>query len=327
MTPNKNDIHVGAEALLFQPDIDWIIEDVISAGSVNMLTADPGKGKTFLTQDAGVCVSMGADWLGKKTTAGNVLFLDEESGQRRLMKRLGDVLRGHSCDGSHVFYTAGACFNFGKPQSIKVLQEMIRDNQIKLVIVDSLVDVMLGIDENSATEVQGVFQSMRNIAEAEVCAFLIIHHNGKAGNFRGSSAIHGALDLMLGLEKKDGSLIIDLKSIKSRDSEPFEFAAKMNFEPSKFYLTQAGASVKTVRLNKTQAYVIRYLIAHGNSSIDDIMADADVCTGKAAEQATRVMADPTLGYTKRTNPGLTGRGVKAFYDLTQKGIDYAANNP
>ena len=325
MTPNKNDIHLGAEALLFQPDIDWIIEDVISAGSVNMLTADPGKGKTFLTQDAGVCVSMGADWLGKKTTAGNVLFLDEESGQRRLMKRLGDVLRGHSCDGSHVFYTAGACFNFGKPASIKVLQEMISDNQIKLVIVDSLVDVMLGIDENSATEVQGVFQSMRNIAEAEVCAFLIIHHNGKGGDFRGSSAIHGALDLMLGLEKKDGSLIIDLKSKKARDSEPFEFAAKMNFEPGNFYLTQAVASVTAKGLSPAQEYVIQFLDTNGDSTIKDITDAVSYCSDVAARKAVYDLAKPKMGYVKRTNTG--GSGQVAIYGLTQKGQDYALLNP
>jgi hypothetical protein len=263
--------------------------------------------------------------LGFKTTIGNVLLLDEKSGRRRLMMRLGDVLRGHGCNANNVYCTSNACFNFGKPPSIKVLEEMIHDNQIKLVVVDSLVDVMLGIDENSATEVQSVFQSMRTIAEAEGCAFLVIHHNGKAGNFRGSSAIHGALDLMLGLEKKTGSLIIDLKSIKSRDSEPFEFAAQMNFEPGKFYLTPAGASVKVVTLSKSQAYVIRYLNANGNSTIRDIQDAADTCSASAAKLAVYSLADPLKGYVKRTDPG--GSGVTAHYGLTTKGADYAIQNP
>ena len=325
MTPDKSNLKNGNIALIQPvPKIDWIIEDWIEFGKLVMLTGDSGTGKSCFTISLGVCVSAGIEFLGHKTTQGDVLFLDEESGKRLLEKRLTNTLRGYKCDGLRAHYITNECFTFSQSAHIDVLGEIIQDKNIKLVIVDSLVDIMLGIDENDATEVQKVFQNMRVLTEKNGCSFLIIHHNAKKGGFRGSSAILAALDLMFDLSKNNGSTVINVKTIKVRDGEPFEFSANMHFEPNMFYLTEASKSIRSAAFSKSQLHVISYLFKFPNSSIENMKDAAPVNFGKSAvRQAVYSLNDTINGYIVRTNPGISGKGVQALYDLTQRGIDYA----
>jgi RecA-family ATPase len=71
------------------------------------------------------------------------------------------------------------------------------------VIVDALADVMPGRDENAVKDTAPIFLTLRKIAEETQCAIIVIHHSNKTGGYRGSSAIKGAIDLLLSVEKKN----------------------------------------------------------------------------------------------------------------------------
>ena len=85
-----------AEALSPQPPINWIVEPLFSAGSLVVPAGDPGSKKTYSLLDLDVCVATGKPWLRFQTKQCPVLIIDEESGERRLNRRLGDILRAHS---------------------------------------------------------------------------------------------------------------------------------------------------------------------------------------------------------------------------------------
>ncbi len=99
-TPQKPrfTVYSATDALEPQPPIDWIIESLFSAGSVSAIYGEGGSKKTYAMLDAAVCVAIGAQWLDLATSKSAVLIVDEESGRRRLSRRLGDVLRGHMAD-------------------------------------------------------------------------------------------------------------------------------------------------------------------------------------------------------------------------------------
>ena len=181
--------------------------------------------------DAAVCVALGEPWLGKPTKQMTVLVIDEESGVGRLKRRLGAVMRPHDADKD--LPLAYACMS-----GLSLLEEDGADRLVQyieaagagLVIIDALADVMLGGDENAVKDVQRVFYNLRRAAERTGATILIIHHTSKAGNYRGSTAIKGAVDLMLMVESKPASPNIEIRTEKSRDTEPFDLYATARFE-------------------------------------------------------------------------------------------------
>jgi hypothetical protein len=309
------------EALQPQPPIDWIVDGLISAGSVNVFYGEGGSKKTWALLDMAVCVARGDAWLNFKTKAGGVLVIDEESGRRRIMRRLGDVLRGHNADDrTPVSCVSLAAFDFGKPNDIGELYNLIIESQSQLVIVDALADVMPGRDENAVKDVQPIFLALRKIAEQTQTAIIIIHHANKGGTYRGSTAIKGALDLLLSVESKTGTNEITFKTEKARDTEASSFGASAVFVPDSFSLS-ASTTFTAQTFSKGQKYVLRYLLENGASAVKDISSHADSCSeGTARNSIYSLTAD---GFAERTDGGI--QGAAAVYDLTDKGREAAEN--
>lgn len=307
-------IRDSQDALEPQPPIDWIIDKLFQPASVNVIVGEPGSKKTYAMIDAAVCVAAGLEWLGMKTQKRNVLIVDEESGPRRLAMRLGNCLRGHyaTLENCPVYYVSISLLNLRDAKECESLTELIETTNAGLVVIDALADVMPGADENAVNEVHPVFLSLRQVAEKTQSAIVIIHHTNKTGSYRGSSAIKGAVDLMLTVESSNQSPVIRFGFEKSRDVEPFNFSAIANFPDGQFFLTPAE-EFDCKRQSQAQEYVLRFL-AKGQASIDDIMAGADVCSENSARKAVFELAK--MGKICRVDAGAHGgRGIKAVYRM------------
>ncbi len=311
----RYEILSAADALQPQPPIEWIVDGLISAGSVNLFYGEGGSKKTWVLLDMGVCVARGEPWLNFKTQAGPILFIDEESGQRRMMRRLSDVLSGHNAVSDTPIYCVSlAAFDFGEPNDIGEFYNLINSTKVQLVIIDALADVMPGKDENSVKDVQPIFLALRGIVEETQAAIIIIHHANKSGDYRGSSAMKGAVDLLLKIKSKTGSNEIIFNIEKARDITSSSFVATANFALDSFSLTASIISTHQP-FNKGQRYVLLYLLANGASAVKNISDNADTCSETAARNGVYELIDS--GSIKRINGG--GRGVAAIVELTEKG--------
>ncbi len=322
------EILTANDALTPQPPIDWIVDGLISAGSVNIFYGEGGSKKTWALLDMAVCVATGDQWLNFKTTKNHVLLIDEESGKRRILRRLGDVLRGHNADhNTEIFTISLAGFDLGQVDWIGELTNQINMTNSKLVIIDALADVMPGRDENLVKDVQPIFLALRKIAEDTQAAIILIHHANKGKqDYRGSTAIKGAIDLLLQIESEPQNTLINFKTIKARDTEPLSFAASAQFmtiNPQMFWLISTTAPKKNKTYTKAQTYVLTYLLKNCTCTIDDIKINADpaICSARTAQNATGDLM--SVGLVERGNLG--GQGIKATYQLTQKGQNEAQN--
>ena len=311
-------------ALQPQPPIEWIVQNLFSAGSVSLVVGEAGSKKTWSLIDLAVSVARGETWLHFPTTPAPVLIIDEESGSRRLARRLGQTLRGHEADEqTPLYYVSLAAFDFGKADDINHLHDLITQTGARFVVIDALADVMPGRDENAVQFVQPVFIALRRVAESTQAAIVIIHHSNKAGGYRGSTAIKGAVDLMLQVESQPDSPNVDFRTEKARDTEPLTFAAVAHFEPERFYMTESAGG-PSIKLRGANEFVIRYLSTNDNATADDIMAHADTCSPDAARKAVYALISEKVGYVMRTDDGGNGgRGLKAAYSLTESGRKYA----
>lgn len=311
-------LHNAAEALEPQPPIEWVIDRLFSAGSVSILFGEPGSKKTYALLDAAVCVAHGVKWLDFDTRQSPVLIIDEESGRRRMNRRLGDVLRGHMADGSTpIQYTTLERFQVAQVADALAIEAAIEESAARFVLIDALADVMSGADENAVKDTQPIFIALRGIAERTQAAIVVIHHSNKIGGYRGSTAIKGAVDLLLVAQSKPDDALINFSFDKARDVEPFKFAARAVFDADQVYLSAAEPVKAEHKLSKSQEYVIGYLAEHGPSLIKDIMDNADVCSESTAKSAVYALAKMRM--IKRVDGG--GPGATARYALAEKATD------
>jgi hypothetical protein len=300
-----------------QPPIEWILDQLISTGSVNLFYGEPGSKKTYALLSLAVCVALGRPWLGFLTITQRVLIIDEESGERRLTLRLAAAIRGEFGDeNTPIEFISLAGFSLDNLVDVDELQLLILSRGVGVVIIDALTDVMSG-DENSKKDTQPVFTALRKIAETTNVAIILIHHSNKGGSdYRGSSAIKGALDLMVKVESDEDSRFINFKTEKARDVEPTKFAARATWTEDQFYLTEAESQERSKPLSKSKSYVLRFLEENGASPLPDIIGAADQCSANAARLAVYDLVKEKMVY--RTNREVRGPGVKAIYDLIEK---------
>jgi DNA-binding MarR family transcriptional regulator len=314
--PKGYTLHTAAEALQPQPPIEWVIDRLFSAASVAIIVGEPGSKKTYTMLDAAVCVAHGIPWLDFTTRQSPVLIIDEESGNRRMNRRLGEVLRGHRADDkTPIYFTTLERFQPAEVADELAIEAAIEETGARFVIVDALADIMLGGDENSVKDIQPVMAALRRIAERTQAVIVLIHHINKGGTYRGSSAIKAAVDLMLVAQSKPDESAIDFSIDKARDVEPFKFAARAIFDGDQVYLSSAELTAKAEHFSKGELYVLRYLRAHGGEdALVEIAAHADTVTEGGAKNAARNLAG--RGYVQRVDAG--GERVKAVYGLTDK---------
>lgn len=81
---------------------------------------------------------------------------------------------------------------------------LISEHDPALVIIDTLARSAVGVEENSAKEMGGFVGACDALRGALHTSVLVVHHTGKSGDIRGSSALYGAADSVLSAKNVDG---------------------------------------------------------------------------------------------------------------------------
>lgn len=315
----------AADALGPPIPVQWQVDRILPEASTAIFYGAPGSKKTYALLDLAVCTALGKDWLGFPCKQGAVLIVDEESGPRRLLRRMGEVLRGHLTDAStQIFATSLESFNFWSPSAkhgARELEDTIKATGARVVIIDALVDCMLGGDENASKDTQKVFNTLRKIASATGACIIVIHHSLKNGNgYRGSSAIGGALDAQIEVTSEQGDPIVRFKVEKPRDGEAIDWAGECHWTPTEFWMTGTQAAAKGARriYTKGERYVLEFLIANGNTAtLATIEANADVCTARTARNAVYKLAGEHLIFRSAGSAGGTVSYTVDMLELAQ----------
>jgi hypothetical protein len=312
----------ASEALEPQEPIKWIVDSLIAEETVTLLVGEPGSKKTYAATEMGVNVSQGRDFIGKKTLPVNVLYIDEEMGEREMKRRLGAVMRGNfSPPDIPLSFISLARFDLRVPGDVALLSTAILDYKAGLVIIDTLANVMPGADENSVKDVQPVFMALRKIAVDTSCAVVVIHHTNKAGGYRGSSAMKGEVDLMLMVESAPDSEFVKFRSEKSRFAPPSAFTGRIHFSESQVWFTEEETKMSGPAFSVGEKYVLETLLQNGDEKITTIRDNAEpTCSGQTARTAVYGLKGKGLLQEiskdgKEVTVGLTDKGSETAKKL------------
>lgn len=317
----------ASDALLPPLPVEWIVENFIEAGTLSAFYGDPGCGKTWSLLDLSVSVALGKKWLDFDTKQNTVLLIDEESGERRLMRRLGEVLRGHHADSTApIFSVSYGRFDLGNRHDPRELESLIQTIGAKLVIIDALSDIAPGRDENATKDMKPILLALKSIAEDTGAAILVIHHSNKQGGYRGATTIKADVDIMIKVEKEKHKEIVTFTSEKIRDGAAVNFSARANWmtlDPKEFWLDSFNAPNSKRNYNKAQKYILQYLLAHGERPSKDIIDRRDPLVDPAAKTISNELTNLKAALlVERTDDGTTSAGI---YKLTDLGKQEAEN--
>ena len=191
------------------PEIEYVVDGLIPMGGLTILAGRPKVGKSWLALQIGASVSCGREVLGRRVTDGPSIYLCLEDSPRRMRGR--SLHQGVPTEVNLRFsYTMERKLDQGGLADFRALVET---EEPRLVVLDTFNAATSGkFDENSSGPVGELAYELQDIAQKSNAAVVLIHHYGKPkvgggadfiNDLRGSSALAGAADVIVGLGQTD----------------------------------------------------------------------------------------------------------------------------
>jgi hypothetical protein len=311
------------ELISAPPQLDWAIPGLFVQPSVNFLVGEPGSKKTFLATDLAACVAMGIPWLGRPVNQTHVLFIDEETGLYQLWGRFAACLKAHAAPWGlplHAISLGG--YDLRDKYDAERLTHRALTYNAHFIVIDALANLMRGAGDGNIAAVQPVLFQLRRLAEIARAAILVLHHTNREGDFRGTSAISAAADLMLQVHSAPDDDLVKVNTIKARFYAPPPFAARADFTPAAdasprviFHpaedVASSSAPAPLASRPKTAALLILDQLSQASASRSQL--EAQLPQLKAGNLRNVLFQLINSGLVKRQNPGKKGK--KAVYSL------------
>jgi hypothetical protein len=218
------------------PELKWKIDKLIPDSGIVIFGGPSGCYKTWVGLDLALSVCSGEQFLfNYPTTKGNVLYVDEENGDITLPHRFELLIKGRNIEEQfqnlHIATFSG--LKLDVPHTEDVLKEFIRKNEIKLIVFDSMVRCMVGVEDKSS-DVRLVFETLKQLLkEFKDLSIIILHHTSKGkgkgmDKLRGSGDFAAFADVVIMFESKFGGKV-NLELVKNRHIDLTQFN-KLSFE-------------------------------------------------------------------------------------------------
>ncbi|MCA0394245.1 MAG: AAA family ATPase [Proteobacteria bacterium] len=223
------------------PPPRWLVPGVLTEGSLAAIYGAPESGKSFLAVDMSMAIAGGVDWHGRQVERGGVLYIAAE-GAPGLGKRFRAWKEDRCAQGRRFdLHLMRDDLNLAaeKDGGVRAFVQAVTDElgPLRLVVIDTLNQTAAGADENSAKDMGRYIASMKLLRNATGAAVVVVHHSGKdlGKGMRGSSALLGAMDTTVEVERASDGRSIKVAVKKQKDAE--------RESPMRFNLEKVGDSL------------------------------------------------------------------------------------
>jgi hypothetical protein len=250
-----------------------LIDPVLPKGTITALTAASGVGKTWFALEMCRAVLTGGRFMGAfQSEPGSVLFVGSDSSKhdyaqqwRRLTMRdwasfnptEEELMQGRVEDPNpfddNIRFLIQSTFMLDNLDTIRKLVRtchsmewgpeyaddkgvLVRRKGVSLIVFDTFSKLTRG-NQNDNTLTEECFRNIRFVTEQTGAAVLILHHNGRIGEFndgeewRGATSAPAALDNRIQINQmKNEKHIIEVKFKKFRGITPAAFHYEMNVD-------------------------------------------------------------------------------------------------
>ena len=221
------------ELLASKFKIDWLIDKLIVARTINMITAMPGTGKSRLSMQLALAMATGTQflkWPIEKPIS--VMYLSLEM-QIDMLKHFSEQLSGPLGEFSKNFKLVplGQALDITTSEGLQFLRMIVEQHKPEVLFIDALGKLVLG--EIGEVQSKAISNQLNSLTSEFGTTFFIVHHNRKdeksSGNQKGNkrpslSDVYGnqyvttdaALVLMLWKPENENQSHVELIFAKSR---------------------------------------------------------------------------------------------------------------
>jgi len=185
--------------------VEWVWEGYCAKGELTLCSALPKVGKSTIIAYLLKCLQTGESFAGQEVQKSKTLIISEESKALWARKRDDLELEGEIWIIPQP-YTEKPSYR----QWIDLLEsstKFCKENEIDLVVIDTITSFWHVKDEGNAPEVQAALLPLNHLTKAGI-AVLIVHHHRKSGGdegvaSRGSTAFGSAVSILLEVSRKE----------------------------------------------------------------------------------------------------------------------------
>lgn len=214
-----------------------LVDGILYRDSTAWMIGSPGNGKSFVAVDLAGCVATGEVWQTHPVTQGPVLYLVAEglSGMRQRVRAWETAMK-RPMTGVHFLPVA---VQASQVPAWDAFTQLAAELAPALIIVDTQARVTVGSEENSARDMGEFVHQVDQVRQATGACVLVVHHTGRSGTLRGSTALEGAASTII-RTAKDGETIT-VECGKQKDTVEFdEFCLRLVPSGGSAVLTTIG---------------------------------------------------------------------------------------
>lgn len=213
------------------PEIEWRVDKIVPKRGTVIFGGTSGSFKTWAAMQLAMSCSIGKPFLEEyETEQCTVLYIDEENGDITIPARFDMLRKGYSYSDSftNVFVSIFNGIKLDNPDHMIILRNLIKGTDAKLIVIDSMVRCMEG-EEDKATDVRRIFDTLKPIwEENKEIAFVILHHTTKTNNrnmaaLRGSGDFAAFSDVILMFDTQHKGFF-NMEVVKNRHIDMSEFS-------------------------------------------------------------------------------------------------------
>lgn len=208
-----------------------LIQGVLDLESESWIIGAPGGFKSFVALDWAGHVSAGLPWRGCPVHQGRVIYVVAEGSKSIALRvRAWEETYGRRMENvwflpEPVQVKDGDTDRTGRPgRPWRTLVEACRRLEPVFIVLDTQARITVGLEENSNTSMGVLVEAVRALKEATRACVLVVHHVGRNGeDARGASALDGAQDTEIRIDRPEGvrrsDLTADISTDKQKDGD------------------------------------------------------------------------------------------------------------
>jgi len=255
---------VGEFCTLELPAKDTLLFPWLKEQSISLIAGWRGTGKTWFALGLLDAISKGRSfgpWECKKSVP--TLFLDGEMPPQDIQERIDALSLGRDTQSPLYVYCDALANQWGLPRAQLAneswrskMKQILLTHHVKLWVIDNLASLASGLDENKKQDWDQVNQWLLELRFAGIST-IMLHHVGKGGNQRGTSAREDNLDVSIILKHphdytpEDGARFIchfSKARVSQKDLQAIgDYEFKLQEDDSGFYVWTWGSARKENR--------------------------------------------------------------------------------
>ena len=254
--PSADNLLLSRNDLDALPPLRWTVRSVLPETGIAAIYGDPGSGKSFLAIDLAAKVSSGLPaWFGRDIVERDVVYVALEGG-RGIQQRITawEAANQRRADNAKFWLSDFALLSEEDvTQLVTAVTASCKPGAV--VIIDTLAQATAGADENSAQDMGLALKAAQAISAAVSGLVLLVHHSGKdkGKGLRGHSALNGAMDAVIAVERDHQTGLSSWRVTKMKDADD---SARGQFELEFVNLgvDEFGASITSGAVREITAF-------------------------------------------------------------------------